>query len=172
MEMLGGLNANIVVRFPPAETVNIAGYTKTDNVFFDRPGHVFEMSRVGDRDLTREDDDRYMDLLSHASVVVGGPSTFAIDAALFDKPILLVDFYPKEVSEEEKIYEYGAEHFMHILDTQGVYRAKTKEDFLKHMEMYLKNSSLDHAGRIRIVSEQCWNSDGKSSDRVAQSVLK
>ncbi len=171
MELLGAMDALVVVRFPPAETVNIAGYEKTPNVIFDRPGHVFREDTVGNRDLTPEDDDRYMDVLHAADVVVGGPSTFAIDAAVFDTPIVLVDFYPNVIREEEKIYEYRAEHFMRVLRSNGAQRARTKEAFVKLLARYLKDRSLEREGRKKIVVEQCFRIDGKSSERVAEAIL-
>ncbi len=171
MEILSGFDATTVVRFPPAETVSIEGFVKPTNVLFDRPGHVFTDANVGDRDLTSEDDTRYMNLLASADVVIGGPSTFVIDAALFDTPIVLVDFYPEEVSDGERIYEYGAEHFERILKTGGVRRTRTKEEFMKWVKEYFKNASIDHEGRARIVQEQCGATDGGASARLVKAIL-
>lgn len=172
MELLGGLDATTVVRFPPAEIVSIAGYEKKDNVIFDRPGRVFSENVAGDRDLTAEDDDRYLNLLAHANVVIGGPSTAAIDAAVFDTPIVLVDFYPEAVGEEGRIFEYRAEHFVRILQSGGVRRTQSKEEFLSVLQAYLKDPARDREGRARIVFEQCWKRDGRSSERVGAVLLQ
>ena len=171
IETLANLDANVVVRFPPAESVTIAGLVKPPAMIFDRPGYVFDERIYGNRELTPEDDERLLHLLAYCDLVVAGPSTAAIDAALFDKPLLLVDFYPTTLAEAEKIYEYGTEHFSPILASGGARRAKSRDEFLSRLHEYLTHPELDHAGRARIVEEQCWRADGRSSQRVVAELL-
>ncbi len=171
IETLATVGANVVVRFPPAESVTIAGLEKPAGMVFDRPGHVFDERVYGNRELMPEDDERLLNVLAYCDCVVAGPSTAAIDAVVFDKPILLVDFYPSELPEEEKIYEYGTEHFSRIIESGGVRRARTQEEFLRWLGDYFAHPELERSGRERIRREQCWKSDGQASERVADLIL-
>lgn len=171
LEILAGFDANIFVRFPPAERVDLRGFAKPLNMFFDHPGHVFDEKIMGDRDVTPAGDERLANALSFANVVVSGPSTVVIDAALFDRPIILVDFYPRLVKDDERIYEYGAEHVAPLLKSGGIRLAKSKEEFFDFLNDYLAHPEKDHEGRKRIVAEQCWKTDGQSSQRLAVFIL-
>lgn len=172
IETLATVDANVVVRFPPAESVTIAGLEKPAGMVFDRPGYVFDERVYGNRELTPEDDERLLHLLAYSDCVVAGPSTAAIDAAVFDKPILLVDFYPRELGDEEKIYEFGTEHFSRIIESGGARRARTREEFLRWLGDYLSHPEREQSGRERIRREQCWSLDGRSSQRLAGELLR
>lgn len=167
LEILSTFGENILVRFPPAASVAIGDFAKQKYMTFDRPGHIFEEKRVDDRDITVEDDTRLINALAWCDAVVSGPSTAVIDAAFFDKPIILVDFYPRQITATEKIYEYGAEHMASILESGGVRVAKSRDEFLNLIEQYLRHPELDRAGRRKIVEEQCWRADAQSSQRIA-----
>ena len=169
--ILAGLGLNVIVRFPPAASATISGVEGSRTMIFDRPGNVFDPKRIDDRELTPDDDRRFVNELAACDLVVAGPTTVVIDAALFDKPIILVDFYPRPVRPEERIYEYGAEHVLNILSTGGCRRIESREAFLKAIGEYLQNPAADRPGRERIIREQCWNTDGKSSERIAQYLL-
>ena len=54
---------------------------------------------------------------------------------------------------------------------EGVRLAKSREDLIKYVNMYLKDPSIDREGRKRMVVEQCYKFDGKSGERIANHVL-
>lgn len=159
-----------LVRFPPAASVGLGDFVKPRTVVYDTPGHEFQAGRVDDRELTPEDDERLMNALRWCDVVVAGPSTAVIDAALFKKPVILVDFYPRDLPEEGRIYEYGAEHIMNILATEGARRVRSEQEFFAALRRYCDEPNTDERGRERIVREQCWRTDGKSCERIARLV--
>lgn len=168
-EVLAGLQYNVLVRFPPAGAVTLDKGALPVNVVIDDPG-----MRFGDRaesELSREDDERLVNGLSYADVVVSGPSTMCIDAAVFDKPVILVDFSLTPKHPLEGIIEYGFEHIQPILKSGGVRLAKSAEELKEYITMYLNNPRLDAEGRRRIVQEQAFRIDGKSSERVAEFIL-
>lgn len=156
-----------LVRFPPAAAVGLGDFAKPASVIYDATGHEFQAGRVDDRDLMPADDERLANALRWCDVVVCGPSTAAIDAALFGKPVILVDFYPRDLPAEERIYEYGAEHIMNILATGGARRVRSEQEFIAALADYREHPETDAAGRSRIVREQCWRADGKACERLA-----
>ena len=139
---------------------------------FDRPGYGFDPKRIDDQELAPEDDTRFVNELAACDLVVAGPSTVVIDAAFFNKPIILVDFYPRPVKPDERIYEYGAEHILNILATGGCRRVQSREAFLQAIQEYLVNPATDRSGRERIVREQCGRTDGRASERMVARLLE
>ena len=159
-----------LVRFPPAASVGLGDFVKPRTVIYDTPGHEFQPGRVDDRELTPEDDERLANALRWCDVVVAGPSTAVIDAALFRKPVILVDFYPRDLPDEGRIYEYGAEHILNILATAGAHRVRSEQEFFDALKRYCDEPEIDADGRERIVREQCWRTDGASCKRLARLV--
>ena len=159
-----------LVRFPPAASVDLGDFVKPERVVYDTPGREFQPGRVEDRELTPEDNERLMNALAWCDVAVAGPSTTVIDAALFKKPVLLIDFYPRDLPSESRIYEYGAEHIANILAAGGAERVTSEQEFFAALNRYLRHPETDGRGRERIVREQCWRSDGKACERLARLV--
>ena len=161
-----------LVRFPPAASVDLGDFVKPPRVVYDRPGHEFQSGRVDDRELAPEDDERLVNALAWCDVAVCGPSTAIIDAALFQKPVLLIDFYPRDLPEEGRIYEYGAEHIANILATGGARRVRSEPELVAALRQCREHPETDAAGRERIVREQCWRTDAKSCERLARIVAE
>ncbi len=173
LKILSEINANVIVRFSPNETVTIPGFVKPNNFYYDQPGYSFDKETVTNRDVTRADDDMLINELSFSDVIVTGPSTAAIDAAVFDKPIIFINFNSnKGNAEAGQIFEYASEHIINILKTGGTERAHSKEELISLIKEYFGNPSLNRAGRQKIVSRQCFKTDSKASERTAKAILE
>ena len=173
LETLQAFDCNVIVRFPPNETVSIPGFDKPANFFYDRPGVGFDAAGVTTREIRKEDDESLRAELSLADAVVCGPSTAIIDAALFDKPIVCIDFeIGKKDSLHGFIFEYQSEHIVSVLRTKGIARVKTVEELKTALTAYFKDPSRDQAGRRQVVNEQCYKTDRLSSKRVALEILE
>ncbi len=86
LESSVGQDVQILVRFPPADTVMfLDGRPNTEKVIFDRPSTRFKT--IKNTELSAEDDIYLADTLYHSDVVVTGPSTICIDAAFSISPL-------------------------------------------------------------------------------------
>jgi hypothetical protein len=124
-------------------------------------------------DLT-SGDSHLADLLYHSDVVIAFASSLAIDAVVFNKPVVFIGF-DGELGRPywqslRRFYDY--DHQQSILKTGGVRLAKTPEEMIRFVEDYLANPKLDEAGRKKIIEERCWKLDGRSGERLAQAILK
>jgi CDP-glycerol glycerophosphotransferase (TagB/SpsB family) len=172
MEILKEIDANIIVRFNPTLEVRLDGFEPSANMVLDKPGVVFKEDSYGDRDISEEDDLRLINELYHSDVVITSASTIAVDAAIFDKPLIGVALSRVPVSWWEGVEKfYHQEHFYNVMKTGGIRLCRTKEELLNLIGLYLKNPSRDAAGRKKIVEEQCWKLDGKASVRVSEFLL-
>ncbi|MEK7176620.1 MAG: CDP-glycerol glycerophosphotransferase family protein [Patescibacteria group bacterium] len=174
LEALSKISANVIVRFPPNETVTIPDFVKPVNFFYDQPGVSFgQGASITTRELNTDDDIRLANELYYSDVVVSGPSTAVIDAAVFDKPIIFLDFGRDGAdSLVGRIFEYESEHIVNILKTGGARVATAENSLKKEIGLYLENPKRDSIGRTRIVKEQCFLTDGKASERVTAAILE
>ena len=172
LNFLSRLDANVWVRFPPTDPVSIGDFSPSPNMKFDRPGLAYDAALMIDRDITPEDDLRLRSLLRWCDLLISGPSTMAIDAAIFDRPVILINFVPGATDFWHGITEYRFNHIQHVLRSGGVRVVENETDLMKNIEMYLKNPERDRKGRSRLVREQCGRTDGRAASAVADEILK
>lgn len=171
--ILARTGATIIVRFPPAGPVDMKGYHKSENVFYDVPGIVFSKSSSGiDSILEVKDDQRFADELYHCDLVVCGPTTVALDAAVFDKPIILPNFNSHQAPFLDDLWEsYLSEHFQYVIQGGAGRLVGSEEELLHWVSRYLDDPSCDAEGRKRLVESHCGILDGKASERFAARII-
>ncbi len=176
---LASIGENLIVRLPPADTVmSILGQDFGKNVFLEHTGvrswkaiSGKEGSKVNE--ISSRDDDRLITTLRHSDVVVSGPSTILIDAVLFDKPVVMVDF---EVPQNTDYYQgvkryYDYEHFDFIRSSKGVKFADSPKSLTTIISSYLKDKTIDTISRKEIALAETYRLDSKSTQRLYE-VLK
>lgn len=173
LDILKEIGENVIVRFPPGDTVShLESFIKPETMYFDQPGVVYKADRFGDRDLSQSDNDMLINSLYHADIVVTGPSTIAIEAALFDKPIIMVNIHARQKNELEGLYSYKYNHIIRLLAKGGVRIANTADEFRTLVSEYLQDPAKDREGRYKIITEQCAGApDGHASKRLAKLLL-
>lgn len=163
----------ILVRLPPTDRVaGLDGHTNEGRIIFDRPAKRFHTPK--NAELSAADDRHLADSLYWSDLLVAGPSTIAVDAAFFDKPVVLIGFDGDEVrpylDSIRRYYEY--DHFQSVLRSGGVRLAKTKEDLATELNAYLTRPERDREGRRRMITEECFAADGKSTERLAEAIME
>ncbi len=169
LESLGTIDAQVLVRTSLVGKVEVGNYQAPKNVVFDNPGMSPDFTDVH---LSAEADRHLADSLNQATVVITWASTMIIDAALFDKPIILIGFDAKPRPYGKSIQQYyDYEHQRHIIDTGGVRLVKNSEELSEWVRRYLADPTLDAEARGRIVKEHCGAIDGKAGERVGTYLL-
>ena len=121
------------------------------------------------------DDQRFLaDLLFYSDVVIYIATTLGLDAAVFDKPQIMVDFdgYEKKVYTKSVARYHDEDHMKKLIATGGVRVVRDEGALIASINAYLDDPGLDHAGRERIVNEQLFRIDGKAGERVAKAILE
>lgn len=168
IKILAELDVNIWVRFPPNTPVSIGDFTPPPHMIFDRPGVSHSERGVVERDMQPEDDTLLRDLLAACDLLIAGPSTMAIDAAIFDKPVILINFTPTPRDFWHSIIEYCFNHIQKLLASGGARVVRSREELLEWIRRYLTDPRLDREGRARLVRELCCATDGRSSELVVR----
>jgi hypothetical protein len=133
--------------------------------------------RAGDGlavDITAESQQHLADTLRHSDVVVQVASTIAVEAAVFDTPVVNVSFdgdEPAEWTRSARRY-LRFTHFANVARHGAVKLAEMPEQLVDGIAEYLADPTIDAAGRRRVVQEQCQFLDGRSAERVASSIVE
>jgi len=164
-------DAQILVRLHPRDDLGAyAAFQGVPHVVVEKPFRP--TVKTGDGlaiDITAENQQHLADTMRHSDVVVNVASTIAIEAAIFDTPVVNVAFDGEEASEFARSARryYRFTHYVNITRHGAVRVAERPEQLVESIGRYLDDPSLDRDGRRRVVLEQCQFLDGRSSDRMA-----
>ncbi|MSR85683.1 hypothetical protein EXS71_04615 [Candidatus Uhrbacteria bacterium] len=121
-------------------------------------------------EMEEADEHHLINSIYHADLVMTAGSTFAIDAAVFDKPIICIAFdgtaknVPYWVSVK-RFYDCYT-HFEALLETGGVRLASSPEQLAVEMNRALDHPSLEKNERKKIIELLVAPFDGHASERL------
>jgi hypothetical protein len=126
-----------------------------------------------DADFMMENTRHLADTLHHSDVVLNVASTLAIEASIFDTPVINIGFDGQPGSNSRLMeWHYGSTHFQKVVRSGAVRIAQSADEMIALINQYLIDPSLDAAGRRRIVEDQCAFTDGRSAGRVAAEIVR
>lgn len=168
-----GDQIEMLVRFPPNEILDQKELQKRPYLHYDYPGIRFSLIRGVDWDMSFTELQHLADTLQNMSLLICYASSMSVDAAVFDKPVININF---EVKEKELLVKsptqfYKMTHYQKALASGGIRLVNSKEECIKWINTYLVNPSVDQEGRKRLVEEQCQFTDGKSGERIGNFIL-
>jgi len=164
-------DAQILVRLHPRDEIEpYAEFRNRPHLMIEKPFRSTVTAGDGLAvDITSENQQHLADTLRHSDVVVNVASTIAIEAAIFDTPVVNVSFDGENssawVRSARRYYRFT--HYVDITRQGAVRVADNPAELIQHIGRYLDNPSLDREGRRRVVLEQCRFLDGRSAERVA-----
>ena len=115
----------------------------------------------------------WINTFRHADVLVNLASTVTIDAALFDCPVVNLDFDPQPGQADQKMIKdinHRWNHFKPVAESGGVALVTNYDELSTAVLRYLNDRTLDREGRKRIVRYVCEYTDGKCGERMARAV--
>ena len=165
-------NAQLFVRFQPNDFIENEELEKRPWLRYAMPGVRFSRARGVNWDMSFDDIKGLTDTLANADLFICYASSISVDAAVFDKPVINIDFEIKggPLSKSPTFF-YKTEHYKKVVKSGAIQYPKSKEDFLLWINKYLANPAIDREARKKLVSDQCWKLDGKSGSRIAGHIL-
>ena len=165
----------VLVRLHPRdERAHYAEFERVPGIILEKPFR--DTVRAGDGlavDVTAAAQQHLADTLFHSDVIVNVASTIAIEAAIFDTPVVNIAFdgeVPSDFARSAKRY-YRFTHYVNVTRHQAVRVADTPDAMIAFVDRYLVDSSLDREGRRQVAQEQCQFLDGRASERVAAAII-
>ena len=111
-----------------------------------------------------------MAMLKASDLCINIASTTSLDAAACGIPIINVAFdgYKDEkyLGSARRFYDFT--HYKDVVKTGAVKLVYSEKELIHAINHYLKNPSSDKEKRGKLVAEQCWKLDGKSSERIVK----
>jgi len=167
--------AQVLVRLHPRDDrAAYAEFEGAPHVMIEKPFR--STVKAGDGlaiDITADNQRHLANTMRHSDVVVNVASTLAIEAAIFDTPVVNVSFdgeTPSEWVRSARRY-YRFTHYTNITRHGAVRVAETPDQLVEQVGRYLDDPSLDREGRRRVAVEQCQFLDGRAAERLASFVL-
>ena len=142
------------------------------NLVLQRPGRA---ARLHDGwDPTWSDMLVLASTIYHSDIVLDVASTFTIDAAALDKPVVCIAFGAGTKKTPSKYFRdiFGRSHYRKLVDTGGIRVVYDMEGLVGALRHYLGDPTLDALGRRQLRETLCSRLDGKSAWRAAWVVLR
>lgn len=167
--------AQVLVRLHPRDDrAAYAEFEGAPHVMIEKPFRP--TVKAGDGlaiDITADNQRHLANTMRHSDVVVNVASTLAIEAAIFDTPVVNVAFDGETPSpwlrSAQRYYRFT--HYTNITRHDAVRVAVSPEQLVDLIGRYLDDPSLDRDGRRRVAVEQCQFRDGRSAERIAAFVV-
>lgn len=128
--------------------------------------------------LERTQDDAqiadWVNTFRHADVVVNLCSTVTVDAAIFNRPVVNLDYDPEPGRPRQALVReinHLWTHFRPVAESGGVWLAPDEEEAARAIREYLRNPALHTEGRHWIVRHVCGHADGRCGERMADAIL-
>lgn len=168
-----GKNISIFVRFPPNDFIDQNELAQRPYLLYEYPGFRFSTARGTDWDMGEEEMKRLADTLAHMSLLIGYTSSIAIDAAIFDKPVINIYFemHKKKSPFVSPIHYYQMTHYKKAFEAGGVRLVRDENELVEWVNRYMEHPSTDREQRQRIVREQCAITDGTSGERIGRFIV-
>jgi len=166
-------NIHFLVRNHPGHPASLKKFVSDNNFTIEIPGARFEEASVKNTELTPKDIQHLADSLYHSEVIVYVATSIGIDAAVFNKPQIMISFdgwEKKPYIESVKRY-HNEDHMKKLINTGGVRVVKSANELIYWINQYLQNPKTDEEGRKKIIKEQFWKFDGRAGERIAKFIL-
>ena len=117
----------------------------------------------------------WVNTFRHASVVVNLSSTVTVDASIFDKPVVNLDFDPQPGQEDQQLIKevnHSWPHFKPIAESGGVWLVNNFEELENAVKVYLEKPELHREQRRWVVEHVCGFTDGSCGERMAAAIAE
>ena len=144
---------------------------------FGRFAKVQETADAGTSLVARSQDEsqirEWINTFRHADVVVNLSSTVTVDAAIFDKPIVNLDFDPQPGQADQELIRdvnHKWNHFKPVAESEGIWLVNDFDELANAVKTYLRDPSLHRAKRKWLAEYVCGWIDGKCGLRMSEAI--
>jgi hypothetical protein len=116
----------------------------------------------------------WVNTFRHADVVVNLSSTVAIDAAIFDRPVVNLNYDPEPGQPQQALVKdvnHRWTHFKPIAESGGLWMVNDPEEMFEAVKTYLAHPELHREKRRWVAEYVCGYLDGRCGERMAAAIL-
>lgn len=166
-------DCELLVRFQPNDFVDEDEIKKRPDLKYDKPGIRFGTKRGVDWDMNNNDLNHLQDTLYHMSILICYASSISIDASIFDKPVININFEINKIDKllKSPVQYYQSAHYKNALNTGGISLVNSHDELIDTVNRYIDDPGIKREERMKLVKEQCSYTDGKSGKRIADYII-
>ena len=170
-----------IIRLHPFLPVDLTRFVPDENFIINVPGPAKPNKLDKDKKEGELDNTFFQhifDSLYHSSLVINSISSIIIDTAIFDKPLITINFdgwenqqkvpflrsLPKRWRLEENQISWMSFDMTPLV--------KSKEELAEWINKYLGDPSLDRDKRKAFKDTYCWQFDGRAAERISSTILE
>jgi hypothetical protein len=115
----------------------------------------------------------WVNTFRHADVVVNLGSTVTVDAAIFDRPVINLDYDPEPGRPNQALVKdvnHLWTHFKPVAESGGVWLANNPSETLEAVRTYLRHPDLHREQRRWIAEYVCGHLDGRCGERMTSAI--
>jgi len=116
----------------------------------------------------------WVNTFRHADVVINFASTVTVDAAIFDKPVVNLDFDPEPGHPHQALIKdvnHVWTHFKPVAESGGIWLVNNFDEMVEAVKTYLAHPELHREKRRWIAENVCGYVDGRCGERMAEAIL-
>jgi hypothetical protein len=157
-------DVQFLIRLHPGRDLPLGDFVSDENFIFDKPG----ICEGKDVEFRPSDVNHLADSLFYSDLIIWVATTLGVDALVYDKPQIVVNFdgfENKEYIDSIKRY-HDEDHMKKMLDLGGATVVDNREQLVLWINNYLKDPTLNKDKRKLMANQQLWKLDGKSGERI------
>ncbi len=158
------------------------GYKNGEQKFMalkNQPGVVIDMNNhpsqgfTDDWDYSKAQMDHFLNILSHADIVINTCSTLALDAAALGRPtiVIMFDGYNKKPFYVSCRRWYICDYFHELMRFEPALVADSVESLRQSINNLLDNPKLLVSNQRRLCERFCYHLDGNAGQRLFQKLI-
>lgn len=142
------------------------------------PQVVFQGAQREDPDQpspTGETMVEWVNTMRHADIIVNLCSSVALDAAIFDKPIINVTFDPEPGQPNAELINdinYKWEHYKPITESGATWLAKDISGIIEAVSVYIQHPERQRTERRAMLHSICGEVDGRAAERMGEAITR
>lgn len=165
-------DVNLLIRPHPLDETNYSSLNGIRNVYVDYYGSqpdkslkLWKPSKNNVEHLGRT--------MKYSDIVINIASTITIDAALFDTPVINLNY---DIKMTEADYEgsikryYHYTHYKKVIEQDACWLVNDENELVEAICQYLKDPTIHSRGRNNLVNTMAVYTDGMSYKRIAEKV--
>ncbi len=132
-----------------------------------------------DYDMSDDEMDFVMKLLLCTDVLVNIYSTMNIEGAIFDVPLVNAYFHDDEYLYNPDIdarfnidIDHDSDHNLRIVNSGGTLVARSSDELVEHVRLYLENPELHSMERKLIVENETGNNHGVAGRKIGERIIE
>jgi len=163
-----------LIRNHPNHPADFFNFENDLDFVIENPGKVFNQNNPKETELTSLDSKHLADTLYHSSLLIYTATTLGLDALVFNKPQIIIDFdgYEKKDYWHSVSRYHDEEHMKKMIACGGVRVVSSESELVGTVREYLSDPNLDQMGRNKMLRQQLFKLDGQSGKRIVNFIKK